>query len=301
MSSVPKGTVGRTRKERQIQRIDRPLANRPAFVAGYQKQKSAIAVRKAPKPVTAKRIKAAAPANTVANKTGQSKTLNKFNSRPERTRGAYVGGRYMPKEKLAGRQPLDMGYGSDRAYGRVATKTARKRAASRAAATKQVAAKPMDQKTRLTNAAARRNAQADRIDAKIAALEKQYRSKDAAFYTQGVKPVGRDRMIAKSQQAAILREKSAQIRTKAKNAERMAAKIKEKPAKAAGENARLARAIRNEAQGSTNYRRNPKGYQKRITALTAQQIYQTGDIMAGLSVEQSSRKGFRLPRNQRRG
>jgi hypothetical protein len=145
----------------------------------------------------------------------------------------------------------------------------------------------------------KRTAQADRIDAKVKKLENEYRGKDAAFYTQGVKPAGRDKMIAKSQQAAQLREQSAALRSKAANAERMASKIKDKPVKSAGGNARLERAIKNEAAGSTSFKRNPKGYQKRITALTAQEIYRTGDFMAGITVAKAAGKGFRLPRSQR--
>ena len=81
-------------------------------------------------------------------------------------------------------------------------------------------------KAQLAKGAQRNNAKADRIDAKVKALEAQYRSKDAAFYTQGVKPAGRDRMIAKSQQAAQLREQSAALRTKAANAEKMSQETK---------------------------------------------------------------------------
>ena len=51
MSAVPKGTVGRTRKERQIQAIDRPLKSRPAFNAAKSQQKANIAARKTAKPV----------------------------------------------------------------------------------------------------------------------------------------------------------------------------------------------------------------------------------------------------------
>ena len=81
-------------------------------------------------------------------------------------------------------------------------------------------------KGQLAAGAQRRNAQANRIDAKVKALEGQYRSKDAAFYTQGAKPAARDRMIAKSQQAAQLREQSAALRTKAANAEKMSQQVK---------------------------------------------------------------------------
>ena len=161
------------------------------------------------------------------------------------------------------------------------------------------ATKPASRKEQLAAGAKKRNAQADRIDAKVKKLEGEYRSKDAAFYTQGVKPAGRDRMIAKSQQAAQLREQSTALRSKAANAEKMASKIKDKPLKTSGGDARLERAIKNEAAGSTQARRNPKGYQKRITALTAQEIYKTGDFMAGLSIAKTAGKGFRLPRNER--
>ena len=168
-----------------------------------------------------------------------------------------------------------------------------------AAAGKIGKAKPTSRKDQLAAGAKKRNAQADRIDAKVKKLEGEYRSKDAAFYTQGAKPAGRDRMIAKSQQAAQLREQSAALRSKASNAEKMASKIRNKPTKSSGGNARLGRAIKNEAAGSTSYSRNPKGYQKQITALTAQQIYKTGDFMAGISVAKAAGKGFRLPRNER--
>jgi hypothetical protein len=160
-------------------------------------------------------------------------------------------------------------------------------------------AKPVSRKEQLAAGAKKRNAQADRIDAKVKKLEGEYRSKDAAFYTQGVKPAGRDRMIAKSQQAAQLREQSAAFRSKAANAEKMASKIKDKPVKSSGGNARLERAIKNEAAGSTSYRRNPKGYSKRIAALEAQKIYKTGDVLASVTIRQMTGKGFRLPRDQR--
>ena len=152
-------------------------------------------------------------------------------------------------------------------------------------------------KSQLERGAQRSNAKADQIDTRIKKLEDQYRSKDAAFYTQGVRPAQRDRMIAKSQEAAKLREQSAALRQRAANSERMAAKIKQPPPKpTTSSNPRMARALQNEAAGSTSYRRNPKGYAKRITALTAQKIYQTGDVTAGLTINQMARKGFRLPR-----
>jgi hypothetical protein len=160
-------------------------------------------------------------------------------------------------------------------------------------------AKPASRKEQLAAGANKRNAQADRIDARVKKLEGEYRGKDAAFYTQGAKPAGRDRMIAKSQQAAQLREQSAALRSKAANAEKMASKIKYKPVKSSGGDARLERAIKNEAAGSTSYRRNPKGYQKRIAALEAQKIYKTGDALSTVTIAQMSGKGFRLPRDKR--
>tara|TARA_Y100000004_G_scaffold172252_1_gene208915 strand:+ start:277 stop:1386 length:1110 start_codon:yes stop_codon:yes gene_type:complete len=48
-----------------------------------------------------------------------------------------------------------------------------------------------------------------------------------------------------------------------------------------------------------NFRRNPKGYATRIAAQTAQKIYKTGDVTAGLSVRDMAGKGFRLPRSRR--
>lgn len=169
MSSVPQGTVGRTRKQREITMIDRPQGQRPGYNAGRAQQQGLIAARKAAKPVASKRIKANAPANTLGNKTGQSKTLNKFNSRPERTRGAYVGGRYVDKAKLTGRQPLDLGRGDDRAFGRVATKAVR----SRAAATS----------TRLDTAMVNipmRGARGRRLDADISRAVKQVKAAETA-------------------------------------------------------------------------------------------------------------------------
>ena len=47
LSSAPKGTIGRTRKEREIQRLDRPGAKRPAFNEAYKAQRAASQQRKA--------------------------------------------------------------------------------------------------------------------------------------------------------------------------------------------------------------------------------------------------------------
>jgi hypothetical protein len=81
---------------------------------------------------TRKTTKAAAPKNTTPNKTGQSKTLNKFNSRPVGTMVAGKGINLVPSAK---RVPLQVQRKeSDLAFARVATKAARKRAAAPAKA-----------------------------------------------------------------------------------------------------------------------------------------------------------------------
>jgi len=76
--------------------------------------------------------RAAAPKNTTANRTGQSKTLNRFNSRPVGTMVAGKGINLVPSTK---RVPLQVQRKeSDRAFARVATKAARTRAAAPAKA-----------------------------------------------------------------------------------------------------------------------------------------------------------------------
>lgn len=75
---------------------------------------------------------AAAPKNTTPNRTGQSKTLNKFNSRPVGTMVAGKGINLVPSTK---RVPLQVQRKeSDVAFARVATKAARQRAAAPAKA-----------------------------------------------------------------------------------------------------------------------------------------------------------------------
>jgi len=41
LSSTPKGTIGKTRKEREVQRLDRPGEKRPAFNKAYKSQQAA--------------------------------------------------------------------------------------------------------------------------------------------------------------------------------------------------------------------------------------------------------------------
>jgi hypothetical protein len=88
---------------------------------------------------TRKTTKAAAPKNTTPNKTGQSKTLNKFNSRPVGTMVAGKGINLVPSTK---RVPLQVQRKeSDLAFARVATKAAKQQAAAPAkAAARQTAA-----------------------------------------------------------------------------------------------------------------------------------------------------------------
>jgi len=130
-SKGAKGTAGFVAKPRSLTQT--PKRIKPAAKPAAAKPASA-GTKGATLGGTRRITRAAAVTNTVANRTGQSKTLNRFNSRPERTRGAYVGGRYVDKSKLTGRQPFDLGRSDDRAFGRVATKAARSRAAAPAKA-----------------------------------------------------------------------------------------------------------------------------------------------------------------------
>ena len=102
----------------------------------------------APKPAAAKGARlggtrrttqAAAPKNTTPNKTGQSKTLNRFNSRPVGTMVAGKRDNLVPSTKPV---PLQVQRKeSDLAFARIATKAARQRAAAPAkAAARQTAA-----------------------------------------------------------------------------------------------------------------------------------------------------------------
>jgi len=76
--------------------------------------------------------KAAAPKNTTSNRTGQSKTLNRFNSRPVGTMVVGKGINLVPSTK---RVPLNIQVKlSDQAFARMATKAARARAAAPAKA-----------------------------------------------------------------------------------------------------------------------------------------------------------------------
>jgi hypothetical protein len=115
----------------------------------FEGYKSAISAKRTAKPAAAKPAKAAsskgarlggsrrttnaaAPKNTTANRTGQSKTLNKFNSRPVGTMVAGKGINLVPSTK---RVPLQVQRKeSDLAFARVATKAARQRAAAPAKA-----------------------------------------------------------------------------------------------------------------------------------------------------------------------
>lgn len=118
-------TVAKSRLDRATKKADVKLNQMRAA-------KMARMDASARKPMRAKRTKAPAPANTVANKTGQSKTLNRFNSRPAGTMVAGKGINLVPSAK---RVPVNITQkASDEAFARVATKTARSRAAAPAKA-----------------------------------------------------------------------------------------------------------------------------------------------------------------------
>jgi len=122
----PKGTAGFVAKPRSLTQTPKPI-------------KKATNAKGARLGGTRKTTKAAAPKNTTPNKTGQSKTLNKFNSRPIGTMVAGKGINLVPSTK---RVPLQVQRKvSDTAFARVATKAAITRAAAPAkAAARQTAA-----------------------------------------------------------------------------------------------------------------------------------------------------------------
>jgi len=121
-----KGTAGFVAKPRSLTQTPKPI-------------KKATNAKGARLGGTRKTTKAAAPKNTTPNKTGQSKTLNKFNSRPIGTMVAGKGINLVPSTK---RVPLQVQRKvSDTAFARVATKAAITRAAAPAkAAARQTAA-----------------------------------------------------------------------------------------------------------------------------------------------------------------
>jgi hypothetical protein len=132
-SRGPKGTAGFVAKPRSLTQAPKRIKK---------------ATTATPKPAAAKGARlggtrrttqAAAPKNTTPNKTGQSKTLNKFNSRPVGTMVAGKGINLVPSTK---RVPLQVQRKeSDLAFARTATKAARQRAAAPAkAAARQTAA-----------------------------------------------------------------------------------------------------------------------------------------------------------------
>jgi hypothetical protein len=162
----------------------------------------------------------AKPANTLGNKTGQSKTLNKFNSRPERTRGAYVGGRYVDKAKLTGRQPLDVGRGDDRAFGRVATKTTRARAAA-AKPDMAVTNIPMrGSRGRALNAEISRNVKAQKVSARVGDRTRNRKvqsdqSRAKKLRAAHVGNIAKAKGISKGQVESALKAQSASTQVKA--------------------------------------------------------------------------------------
>jgi hypothetical protein len=156
-------------------------------------------------------------------------------------------------------------------------------------------------KQSLEKGAVKSASRAKALEVKIARLEKEYRSKDSAFYTQGVKTAERDRMHAKMQQAVKLRDEVNRLKERSRNAEQQAARIKLKPTPSSGGNARLERAMRNQLEvGPRVMRKNKKQWQKRATAIRAQKVYRTGDPVANIELDQMLRPGFREPRSRRR-
>ena len=114
------------------------------------------------------------------------------------------------------------------------------------------------------------------------ALKTQATLKRAQDFTRTGQLPGRDNSIRAQRE-----RRAASQRLAAKNAERRAARQQRAQAN-------LARSA-----NSKNFRKDPKGYSTRIAARTAQKIYKTGDVTAGLSVRDMAGKGFRLPRSRR--
>jgi hypothetical protein len=133
MTGAPlKGTIGKTSNARLNMGLTRPA--KPGQRGAYNEARTQIRANKAATKGarlggTRKTTKAAAPKNTTPNKTGQSKTLNKFNSRPAGTKIINAKNQLVASST---RVPLKVqGKGaneSDRAFARVATKSARSRA-----------------------------------------------------------------------------------------------------------------------------------------------------------------------------
>ena len=126
-SRGPKGTAGFVAKPRSLTQT--PKRIKPLAAPKAAKPTSAKGARLGG---TRRTTQAAAPKNTTPNKTGQSKTLNKFNSRPVGTMVAGKGINLVPSTK---RVPLQIQRKeSDLAFARIATKAARQRAAAPAKA-----------------------------------------------------------------------------------------------------------------------------------------------------------------------
>jgi len=130
-----KGTIGKTSKARLNMGLTRPSkpGQREAYNAARTQLRAKPASTKGARlGGTRRTTRAAAPRNTTANKTGQSKTLNKFNSRPVGTKILNAKNQLVASTT---RVPLRVAgpgsRGSDRAFARVATKTTRLRAVNK--------------------------------------------------------------------------------------------------------------------------------------------------------------------------
>ena len=153
-----KGTIGKTSKARLNMGLTRP--SKPGQREAYNAARTQLRAKPAPTKGarlggTRRTTRAAAPRNTTANKTGQSKTLNKFNSRPV---GTMVVGKGINLVPSTTRVPLNVTKKeSDAAFARTATKAARARAAAPAKArqkqtTAQRAARATANQSRVTQA-----------------------------------------------------------------------------------------------------------------------------------------------------
>lgn len=225
-----KSTIGKTGKARLNMGLTRPSkpGQREAYNTARTSARASKAAAAQPAATKGSRLggarrttRAAAPKNTTANNTGQSKTLNKYNSRPEGTKILNAKNQLVASPtRVALRVAGPGSRGSDRAFARVATKTARARAASKTAA---LAAPPKTQKERwaarsamLKNAAARNEAKAKSM------FDAANTAGNTAFNTQPGRLAGRARMNAQTERSFRLQEKAAQQKSRAANLERMA-------------------------------------------------------------------------------
>lgn len=127
-----KSTIGKTSAARLNMGLTRPSTRQQQ--QSYNAARTQAQASRKPAAVKGQRLggarqtmRTAAPSNTVANRTGQRKTLNKFNSRPA---GTMVPGKGINLVPSPTRVPLQISTsGRDAAFARTATKSARSRSA----------------------------------------------------------------------------------------------------------------------------------------------------------------------------